>query len=239
MAWLYFYGAYNNTGPYNNVVLGGSPNASGPFGAPLSTAHSSGYGYGINFSDDGNYGVTFQLNLVMYGVTDAQAYVADQYYVGDSSTTYNYFIIVSVSNDNQATWTQLTKEKIFTHTGGMPGIYRSGWQTTAQASQWSKKFQLPKTTTHVRIELQGEDVTLPYSNIYTIQQVIPDFRPMAIRKSGTFKSLNASTGFLKIRKSNAWQDIAKYSDDKVGKENEGSCRIRKSSKWLGQGKFGS
>ena len=58
MAWQYFYGAYDNTGPYANVVLGGSPDNTGPFGAPLATAHASGYGKGINFSDNGNYGVT-------------------------------------------------------------------------------------------------------------------------------------------------------------------------------------
>lgn len=238
MSWLYFYGAYNNTGPYNNVILGGAPGATGPFNAPLNTAHNSGYGYGINFTDDGNYGVTFQLNLCGYAITDSLVYQADQYYVGDTSTTYSYFIIVNVSSDNQATWTQLTKEKIFTHTGQMPLNYRQGWVNTARASQWSKKFQLPKTTTHVKIELQGEDVTLPYSNIYTIQQVIPDFRPMAIRKSNVFQSLNKENGFIKIRKSNTWKDIAKYSDDLINQENKGTCRIRKNGKWVGQGKIG-
>ena len=53
MAWQYFYGAYDNTGPYANVVLGGSPDNTGPFGAPLATAHASGYGKGINFTDNG------------------------------------------------------------------------------------------------------------------------------------------------------------------------------------------
>lgn len=238
MAWNYFYGAYNNTGPYNNVVLGGAPGDTGPFGVPLATAHASGYGRGINFSDNGNYGVTFTLDLVPYSVTDAQQYVANGYYIGSTSETYNYFIIISKSTDNQQTWTQLTREKIFTHTGQMPFIYRDGWKNTARASQWSKFIQLSNGTTHVKIELQGEDVTLPYSNIYSIQQVIPDFRPWGIRKNGVLKSLNKDSGFLKIRKSNTWNDIAKYSYDKVGKENQGTSRIRKNGKWLGQGKIG-
>lgn len=238
MAWQYFYGAYDNTGPYNNVVLGGAPGDSGPFGAPLATAHASGYGKGINFSDNGNYGVTFTLNLVPYSVTDAQAYVANGYYIGDTSVTYNYYIIVSKSTDNKQSWTQLTREKIFTHKGQMPFIYRDGWKNTARASQWSKFIQLSNDTTHVKIELQGDDVTLPYSNIYTIQQVIPDFRPWGIRKNGILKSLNKDSGFLKIRKSNAWNDIQKYSYDKVGKENQGTSRIRRNGKWLGQGKIG-
>lgn len=239
MAWNYFYGAYNNTGPYNNVVLGGAPGDTGPFGAPLATAHASGYGRGINFSDNGNYGVTFTLDLVPYSVTDAQQYVANGYYIGSTSERYNYFIIISKSTDNQQSWTQLTREKIFRHTGQMPFIYRAGWDGTARASQWNKFIQLSNDTTHVKIELQGDDVTLPHSNIYSIQQVIPDFRPWGIRKSGVLKSLNKDSGFLKIRKLNAWKDIAKYSYDKVGKENQGTSRIRKNGKWLGQGKIGN
>lgn len=239
MAWQYFYGAYNNTGPYNNVVLGGAPGASGPFGAPLATAHASGYGRGINFSDNGNYGVTFTLDLVPYSVTDAQQYIANGYYIGSTSEKYNYFIIISKSTDNQKSWTQLIREKIFTHTGQMAFIYRAGWDRTARASQWNKFIQLSNDTTHIKIELQGEDATLPHSNIYTIQQVIPDFRPWGIRKNEVLKSLNKDSGFLKIRKSNVWNDIAKYSYDKVGKENQGTSRIRKNGKWLGQGKIGN
>lgn len=239
MAWQYFYGAYNNTGPYNNVVLGGAPGNTGPFGAPLATAHAAGFGKGINFSDNGNYGVTFMLDLVGYSVTDAQAYVPDMSYVGDASTLYNYIIIVSKSTDDKKSWTELLREKIFTHTGVMSLIYKAGWETTARASQWSKFIQLSNDTTHIKIELQGENVTFPYSNIYSIQQVIPDFRPWGIRKSGALKSLNNDSGFLKIRKSNTWEDIAKYSYDKVGKENQGTSRIRRNGKWLGQGKIGN
>lgn len=238
MAWQYFYGAYDNTGPYGNVVLGGSPDNTGPFGAPLATAHALGYGKGINFTDNGNYGVTFILDLVGYGITDDQQYVADGYYVGATSFTYNYFIIVSKSTDNQQSWTQLLREKIFTHTGQMPLNYREGWDVTARASQWSKFIQLSNDTTHVKIELQGEDVTFPHSNIYSIHQVIPDFRPWGIRKSGVLKSLNKESGFLKIRKSNSWKDIPKYSYDKAGKENQGTSRIRKNGKWVGQRKIG-
>ena len=55
MAWQNFHGAYDNTGPYANVVLGGNPGDTADFGFPLAIAHSKGYGKGINFSDDGNY----------------------------------------------------------------------------------------------------------------------------------------------------------------------------------------
>jgi hypothetical protein len=239
MAWQYFYGSYSNDGPYANVVLGGSPDDTGPFGAPLARAHAAGYGKGINFTDNGNYGITFVLDLVGYAISDDQQFLEDGYYAGDTSTLYNYFITVSKSADNQASWTELFREQIFTHTGQVPLIYRLGWENMARASQWSKFIQLSDDTTHVKIELQGENATLRHSNIYSIQQVIPDFRPCGIRKSGVLKSLDKDSGFLKIRKSNSWKDIAKYSYDKVGKENQGTSRIRKNGKWLGQGKIGN
>lgn len=38
MAWQNFHGAYDNTGPYANVVLGGNPGDTADFGFPLATA---------------------------------------------------------------------------------------------------------------------------------------------------------------------------------------------------------
>ena len=35
MAWQNFHGAYDNTGPYANVVLGGNPGDTADFGFPL------------------------------------------------------------------------------------------------------------------------------------------------------------------------------------------------------------
>lgn len=236
MAWQNFHGAYDNTGPYANVVLGGNPGNTGDFGVPLSTAHAKGYGKGINFIDDGNYGVTFQLDLVGYGVTDAGKYVANGRYV-QYGGKYNYILIISVSNDNKKTWRQIFNQIIFSHADTWALLYLSGWETVAQNSQWQKKFQLATDTTHVKVELRGEDATFPYENIYSIQQVIPDFRPWAVRKGGIFQSLNKTKAFFKKRSSGSWKDVEKYSA--AGQENAGTSRIRKSGKWLSQGKIGS
>lgn len=236
MAWQNFHGAYDNTGPYANVVLGGNPGNTGDFGAPLSTAHAKGYGKGINFIDDGNYGVTFQLDLVGYGVTDSGNYVANGRYV-QYGGKYNYILIVSVSNDNKKTWRQIFNQVIFSHGDTWALLYLSGWETVAKNSQWQKKLQVPTDTTHVKVELRGEDATFPYANIYTIQQVIPDFRPWAVRKGGTFQSLNKVKAFFKKRSNGSLKDVAKYSV--AGQENVGTSRIRKSNKWLSQGKIGS
>lgn len=238
MAWNTFWGAFNNTGPYNNVVLGGSPSTTGPFNIPLGTAHNEGYGYGIEFTDNGAYGVTFKLNLVGYGVTDAQQYSPNQFYVPYGGN-YDYYLIVSVSNNNQSSWRQIYRNRIFSHPGGANLCYASGWQTIAQASQWSGFFQLPTNTTHVRIELQGAQVTLPHQNIYSIQQIIPDFKPWAVRKSGQFKTLDRPSGKFQIRKSGAWVNKSIMSAGETGQANEGVSRIRRSGTFVGQGKVGS
>lgn len=238
MAWNTFWGAFNNTGPYNNVVLGGSPSTTGPFNIPLGTAHNEGYGYGIEFTDNGAYGVTFKLNLVGYGVTDAQQYSPNQFYVPYGGN-YDYYLIVSVSNNNQSSWRQIYRNRIFSHPGGANLCYASGWQTIAQKSQWSGFFQLPTNTTHVRIELQGAQVTLPHQNIYSIQQIIPDFKPWAVRKSGQFKTLDRPSGKFQIRKSGSWENKSIMSTGETGQANEGVSRIRRSGTFVGQGKVGS
>ena len=238
MAWNTFWGAFDNTGPYYNIVLGGSPSNNGPFNIPLGTAHGSGYGYGIEFTDNGSYGVTFKLNLVGYSVSEAQQYVPNTHYVAYGGN-YDYYLIVSVSNNNQSSWRQIYKNRIFSHPGGANLCYASGWQNIAKASQWSGFFQLPTNTTHVKIELQGAAVTLPHQNIYSIQQIIPDFKPWAVRKSGQFKTLDRPSGKFQIRKSGAWVDKSIMSTGETGQANEGVSRIRRSGNFVGQGKVGS
>lgn len=235
MAWNEFWGAYDNTGPYNNVVVGGSPNSTGPYGVPLGTAHSSGYGYGVQFTDNGNFNIKFELNLVSYSVTDSGQYRANQRYVTYGGT-YDYYLTISTSNNNQSSWSQLYKNKVFVHSDSGALLYRSGWQQTV--SQWSGLFTIPTDTTHVKIELQGEDATFPHQNIYSISQIIPDFKPWAIRKNGQWKTLNRTSGWYKIRK-NGWTDKSIMNGNDTGKTNKGVARIRQSGSWKGQGKIGN
>lgn len=235
MAWQNFHGAYNNTGPYANVVLGGNPGNTADFGFPLATAHAKGYGKGINFSDDGNYGVTFTLDLVGYGVTDAGTYTGNVKYV-QYGGRYNYILIISVSNNNKASWREIYNQVIFSHADTWSLAYSSGWETVAQNSQWSSKLQLPTDTTHVKVELRGEDATFPYENIYSIQQIIPEFRPWEVRKGGKFLTCNRNTGFTRIRKNGSWQDINKMTES--GQTNKGTSRIRHRNNWVGQKKVG-
>lgn len=230
-----FHGAYDNTGPYANVVLGGNPGSTGDFGAPLDTAHASGYGYGINFTDNGNYNISIELNLVGYSVTDGGAYYPNARYVAWGGR-YNYILVVSVSNNNGASYRDIFNQIIFSHGDTWSLLYRSGWQTTAAASQWKGQMQIPSDTTHVRVELKGEDVTFPYANVYEIEKIITKFRPWAVRKGGNFRSLNNPSGWFKIRKSGSWKDVETMSEARQA--NKGTSRIRKSGTWVGQDKIG-
>ncbi|WP_086350260.1 hypothetical protein [Candidatus Enterococcus clewellii] len=66
----------------------------------------------------------------------------------------------------------------------------------------------------------------------------PAFRPMAIRKSGKWKSLNNPGGYWMIRKGGIWQEIPLMNYSQAGKDNVGTSRIRKSGRWKGQSIYG-
>ena len=74
------------------------------------------------------------------------------------------------------------------------------------------------------------------SVIYTIEQVIQDYRPWAVRKGGKFLTCNRNTGFTRIRKNGSWKDIKKMTEG--GQTNKGTSRIRHSNNWVGQKKVG-
>lgn len=64
-------------------------------------------------------------------------------------------------------------------------------------------------------------------------------KPWAIRKSGTFKTLNRPSGFFKRRVNGSFTDKSNQHVYDINKPNQGSHRIRKSSVWTGQNKIGA
>lgn len=60
----------------------------------------------------------------------------------------------------------------------------------------------------------------------------PNYKPMAIRKSGTYKSLNKNNGFIRIRKSGIYVDKATESKATQLQAGHGHNRIRRSGSWL-------
>lgn len=115
----------------------------------------------------------------------------------------------------------------------------------------SYSIQCNPQTFNVRVKVPpqqyAENMNLTYKSVYPQHQIVdatlqigfslynplpPTYIPMAIRKSGGWKSLNANHGFIKIRKSNTWVDKSKENLNTQRHENTGHNRIRKSSKWL-------
>ena len=64
-------------------------------------------------------------------------------------------------------------------------------------------------------------------------------KPWAIRKSGTFKTLNRPSGFFKRRVNGSFTDKSNQHVYDINKPNQGSHRIRKTSVWTGQNKIGA
>lgn len=60
----------------------------------------------------------------------------------------------------------------------------------------------------------------------------PVYIPMAARKSGSWKSLNANNGHILIRKSGSWVNKSKENFNTQRHENAGHNRIRRGGKWL-------
>lgn len=95
----------------------------------------------------------------------------------------------------------------------------------------------PERTSYTHTVVEGNNVITVY---YTENAKI---RPWAIRKSNTWKSLNTTKQWMKIRRNanqNYWdtKPNAEIYEADTGKENYSPSRIRKGGKWKAQGKIG-
>lgn len=60
----------------------------------------------------------------------------------------------------------------------------------------------------------------------------PTYIPMAIRKGGTYKSLNSNKGYISIRKSGSYVNKSEENSNTSMQANQGHNRIRRSGVWL-------
>lgn len=96
----------------------------------------------------------------------------------------------------------------------------------------------PEKAVYTHTVVEGENKIIVY---YTEDAKI---RPWAIRKSNSWKSLNTTRQWMKIRRTanqNYWDTKSNaeiYASD-VNKENFSASRIRKGGKWKAQGKIGN
>lgn len=236
MTWVECWGTYAATGPYNNVVMGGS-GANSMYGLDLTPAKGAGYGNGIRFTYNSETNIVkVEINLIGYGSDPNNNYIPNQEYVhGDF--TYDWYVDVWYSTDNQANWTKTKTELCARHNSNQTLAYKGNWGLSN--INWSANVNLPSNFTHVKVEVRGDEPAQRHQNIYTREIVIQSFKPWAIRKNNQFKSLDVSSGFYKIRKSNNWVDKSEMMLSDINRDNAGTARIRKSGTWKGQNKIGN
>ena len=237
LPWHSFYGTYQHTGPYYNVALVGSPNASGTFGIPLSQAHNKNLGYGILFEQIENTTVKATINLIACAITDSKTWASSSPSYVQYGGRYNWRLQIDVSSNGGKSYTKKIYDKwIFSHADTWGMAYNGSWETTARNSQWQGNLSIPNGTTHVRFLLTGENVFVQEAVVFPIEEIIPEARPWAVRKGGRFLSCDRETGWSARR--NSGDDWTRYTDKFVGgQENVGYAKIRH-AKWVGQKKIG-
>lgn len=237
LPWHSFYGTYQHTGPYYNVALVGSPNASGTFGIPLSQAHNKNLGYGILFEQIENTTVKATINLIAGAITDSKTWASTSPSYVQYGGRYNWRLQIDVSSNGGKSYTKKIYDKwIFSHADTWGMAYNGSWETTARNSQWQGNLSIPNGTTHVRFLLTGENVFVQEAVVFPIEEIIPEARPWAVRKGGRFLSCDRETGWSARR--NSGDDWTRYTDKFVGgQEGVGYAKIRH-TKWVGQKKIG-
>ena len=235
--WHSFYGTYQHTGPYYNVALVGSPNASGTFGIPLSQAHNKNLGYGILFEQIENTTVKATINLIACAITDSKTWASSSPSYVQYGGRYNWRLQIDVSSNGGKSYTKKIYDKwIFSHADTWGMAYNGSWETTARNSQWQGNLSIPNGTTHVRFLLTGENVFVQEAVVFPIEEIIPEARPWAVRKGGKFLSCDRETGWSARR--NNGDNWTRYTDKFVGgQEGVGYAKIRH-TKWVGQKKIG-
>lgn len=235
MTFIECWGTYAATGPYNNVVMIGSPSATFK-GLNLSQAKSAGYGKGIEFSYNSNDNtLKTHINLIGYASDTKMNYLSNQHYVS-GNFTYDWYCDYYYSVDNGNSYVKIKSELVASHASTQGLAYVDDW--VKSHINHATILSLPQNFTHVKIEVRGDEPAQRHQNIYTREVIITDFKPWAIRKLNTFKSLDRDSGFFKIRKSGNYVDKSKMQQSDTNQENKGTARIRKSGKWVGQIKIG-
>lgn len=233
--WNECWGTYAATGPYNNVVMGGSP-AGSMYGLDLGPAKGAGYGNGIRFTYNSDTNVVkVEINLIGYSCDSNFQCIPNQHYV-QGNFTYDWYCDFYYSTDGGHNYQSIKTELVARHNSDQTLAYSGNWGLSNV--NYSTNLQLPANFTHVKIEVRGDEPAQRHQNIYTREIVISTFKPWAIRKSGDFKTLDVASGFFKIRKSNNWNNKSEMSLSDVNKANAGPARVRKNGTWKGQGKLG-
>ena len=226
ISWYAGYGGYNNTGPYANVLLMGSPTnvINGLSNIQLDEARRNGKGRGVGFELVSENNLKVHLSLIAVMVSDSGVAGYNANYVNFGGT-YFYYIKISKSTNGGRSFEQIYLGRDIGHPSTNPLAYNPNWHLSSNELTYDVK--MGEDITNIKVEIYGEDATFPHENIFTREQVLKDsWKPWGVRK-GTWKSLTA--GWFKKRTSGSWQDKGQITQNK----------IRNSGTWRNQGKLGN
>lgn len=125
---------------------------------------------------------------------------------------------------------------IFTHNGNTLDIFNETnfetytYNVTVQPQEKNEQTSLRIQITYPNGEVQNSDT---YIGLVLVNPNLPQYKPMATRKSNVWQSLNNNTnGKIGIRKSGTWVDKSYENNATSMQQNQGHNRIRRSGQWL-------
>lgn len=244
MAWQNVYGSWkHDPAARGDIIMGGGASWNNFPGNPTGTPAPYGRGISADIVSDNVY--RLRLSLVGYGVDATTGKFFPSYYAGElGQYIYQWIIKVAISNDDvlnpeDANYRDLFQENFKTIYKSRDPLYGyTNWAAYAYDNTTSNTFTSIDRNAWIRVEIFGDPSVTPLYAYFKLSAAIEEFRPWAIRKAGTFKSLNNSGGFFRIRKSGVWQDVPLMTYDQVGQTNQGTSQIRKGGSWKGQNRIG-
>lgn len=253
MAYVEAWGTFANSGAPLDVGMVGSPNTT-VLGFDLTKAKQAGYGHGVQFTSLVNDGTKIRVDVNLIGISlengrwskdNGTGYASPGGGIGNAGWTYKWFLDLYYSTDNGRTYKPIkTNIEVASHDTPMALAYneRTGISHWTNAHiKVAYNITVPSNMTHVKLEVRGEDPAQRHQNIYGREIVIPPIvtlKPWAIRKSGSFKTLNRASGKFHVRKSGRWDERSSVVETDVGKPNVGTSRLRRNGAFVCQNKIG-
>lgn len=165
--------------------------------------------------DDGSYRVTGSLMLQMYAARQTDFVIG-----GVQVTSRGVLLGEELFNTTRLTSDEFTNSYV---TKNQP------FDVVVKPQESYKETGIQLTSVYPNGEFPNASITVGFQLKNTN---VPQYKPMAIRKSGTWETLNISSGFIKIRKSGTYVNKSLENNATSKQQNKGKNRIRKNLKWL-------
>lgn len=175
--WQTARGTFQKSGPYNNVVMGGTPNGTmdGLPEVEMNNARAHGLGKGIGFTPVGTDGsiVNIQLSLIGYAIDSNTRWLGNGNYV-QYGGTYDWYLDVYSSIDGGRTYQPIESNILLAkHPDTQSLAFGSYWDRSTIV--WNKNFtNIPEAFTHIKTEIRGANPGERFQNVYERKIIIPD-----------------------------------------------------------------